>query len=93
LNDSLVRRRGQLIEAEIDDELIGLEVEQGTCFGFNATATRIWSLLETPMRVSELREALLAEYEVDAATCERELLDLLRALERDGLIEIEPAEG
>ena len=91
MNDLIVRRRGRLIEAEIDGELIGLEVEQGTCFGFNATATRIWSLLETPKRVSELRDVLLAEYEIDSETCERELLDLLRALERDDLIEIEPA--
>ena len=93
MNDPLVRRRGQLIEAEIDDELVGLDVEEGTCFGFNATATRVWSLLETPRRVSELRDALLAEYDVDAAQCEHELHELLRALEQDRLIEIEPAGG
>ena len=91
MNDSLVRRRGQLIEAEIDGELVGLDVEEGTCFGFNATATRVWSLLETPQRVSALRDALLAEYDVDAAQCEHELLELLRTLEQDGLIEMEPA--
>ena len=93
MNDSLVRRRGQLIEAEVDDELIGLEVEQGTCFGFNRTATRIWALLETPRRFSELRDVLLGEYEVDRETCERELTDLLRQLEADGLVEMERADA
>jgi hypothetical protein len=90
LSDLLVRRRGRLIEAELDDELIGLEVEQGTCFGFNATATRIWSLIETPKRTSELRDALVAEYDVDPETCEREIGELLHALEADGLVALEP---
>jgi hypothetical protein len=89
MNDPLVRRRGQLIEAEVDDELIGLEVDQGTCFGFNRTATRIWALIETPKRFSELRDVLLGEYDVDAETCERELEDLLRQLEADGLVEMD----
>ncbi len=89
MNDPLVRRRGQLIEAEVDDELIGLEVEQGTCFGFNRTATRIWALIETPKRVSELRDVLLGEYDVDRDTCERELRELLRQLQADGLVEMD----
>ena len=91
MNDPLVQRSGRLIEAEIDEELIGLDVEQGTCFGFNATATRVWALIETPKRFSELRDALLAEYDVDAATCEAELRSLLAELEADGLVEMEPA--
>jgi hypothetical protein len=92
LNDLIVRRTGKLIEAEVDGELIGLEVEQGTCFGFNATATRIWSLIETPRRFSELRDSLLAEYDVDSETCEAELHGVLRELEKDGLVELEPAD-
>ena len=88
--DAIVRRRGGLIEAEVDGELIGLEVEQGVCYGFNATATRIWSLIETPKRTSELRDALVVEYDVDPETCEREIGELLKALEADGLVALEP---
>lgn len=91
MNDLIVRRRGRLIEAEIDGELIGLEVEQGTCFGFNPTATRIWSMIESPRSFGELCDALVAEYEVDPETCADELAALLRELEDDGLVELEPA--
>jgi hypothetical protein len=92
LSELLARRRGRLIEAELDDELIGLEVEQGTCFGFNPTATRVWGLIETPKRLGELRDALVAEYDVDPETCEREIAGLLRALEADGLVTLEPVD-
>jgi hypothetical protein len=93
LDDLLVRRRGGLIEAEVDGELIGLEVEQGACYGFNGTATRIWALIEEPKRFSEIREVLLAEYEVDTDICERELKAVLTQLESDGLVALEPLAG
>ena len=85
-----VRRRSELVEAEVDGELIGLQIDQGTCYGFNGTATRVWGMIEEPKRLTELRDALVAEYDVDPETCERQLLDLLKELEADGLIAIDP---
>jgi hypothetical protein len=93
LDDFLVRRSGALIEAEVDGELIGLEADRGLCYGFNGTATRIWALIEEPLRFSTLRERLLAEYEVDAATCEREVRAVLAELEADGLVALEPLDA
>lgn len=90
MNDARVRRRGGLIEAEVDGELIGLEVRQGVCYGFNGTATRIWALIEEPRKISEIVAALRAEYEVDAATCARDVRALLGQFEADGLVELEP---
>lgn len=90
-DEAFVRRAGRMIEAELDGELIGLEIDRGTCFGFNSTATRIWALIERPKRIGEIRETLLGEYEVDAATCTSELEALLATLERSGLVAIEAA--
>jgi hypothetical protein len=89
--DPLVSRRDGLIEAEVDGELVALHVENGTCYGFNGTATRIWSLIEAPKRVSELRDLLLQEFDVEPERCEAELRDLLEDLRKDGLVDLEPA--
>ena len=86
--DEVVRRCAQLVEAEVDGELVALHVERGPCYGFNGTATRIWNLLDEPRRVSELRDALLEEFDVDPATCEAQVRELLKELADDGLIEI-----
>lgn len=87
-NDPVVSRRGELIEAEVGGELVALHVDNGVCYGFNNTATRIWSLIEQPKRVSEIRDVLLSEYEVEPDACEAQLRDLLGELEKDGLIEL-----
>ena len=85
----LIRRNAEFMEAEVDGELVALHADKGTCYGFNPTATRIWNLLAEPSTLAELHEALMAEYEVDRATCEREVEPLLRDLEADGLVKIE----
>ena len=89
--DLVVKRCGELIETEVDGELVALHVDNGTCYGFNGTATRIWGLIEQPRRLSELKEELLREFDVDPATCEAQLRELLDELAADGLVEIEPA--
>jgi hypothetical protein len=80
-----------MIETEVDGELVALHIDNGTCYGFNGTATRVWALIEQPRRFSELKEELLREFDVDAATCEAQLKELLDDLAADGLVEIRPA--
>lgn len=89
----IVSRRAELIETEVDGELVALHVDNGTCYGFNGTATRIWALIEQPRRLSELKEELTREFDVDPEVCERQLRDLLKELEGDGLVELSPAAG
>ena len=89
--DLMVQRCGEMIEAEVDGELVALHVDKGTCYGFNGTATRIWRMIEQPRRLSELTEELLREFDVDPATCEAQLKELLDELAADGLVEIHPA--
>jgi hypothetical protein len=86
----IVSRRAELIETEVDGELVALHVDKGTCYGFNGTATRIWGLIEQPRRFSELKEQLTREFDVDPDVCERQLGDLLKELEADGLVELAP---
>ncbi len=89
--DKVVHRTGEMIETEVDGELVALHIDNGTCYGFNSTATRIWAMIEQPRRVSELRDELMREFDVDEATCQAQLNELLDELAADGLVELKPA--
>ena len=91
MTEYIVSRCAELIETEVDGELVALHVDKGRCYGFNGTATRIWAMIERPRRLSELREELLREFDVEPEVCARQLGELLRELEVDGLVELEPA--
>jgi hypothetical protein len=77
------------MESRIDEDLVALVVDRGTCYGFNATAARVWELIGQPQRLSKIRDDLLGRYGVDAETCDRELRDLLGLLEKEGLVAVE----
>ena len=74
------------MEAELGAELVALDPDAGTCFGFNEVATSVWHALAQPRSVEELSALLLQEYEVDPEQCRRELHELLNDLEGRGLV-------
>src|SRR2546430_12237463 len=43
-------------------------------YSLDAVGSRIWALVQSPRSVREIRDTLLAEYDVPAERCERDLL-------------------
>jgi hypothetical protein len=84
--DVRYRRAVELMEAELDDELVALDAARGECFGFNGPAAAVWADLSEPRTFGQLRDALMARFDVEAATCERDLAELLADLEERGLV-------
>lgn len=87
---SIVVRTAELIETEIDGEMVALDVERGTCLGFNSTASRIWALIEEPRTLSAIVDRLAEEFDVDAAQCARDVEALLADLREQGLVRLTP---
>jgi hypothetical protein len=85
-SSSVVARSDGFVEAEIDNEVVALSIEHGTCYGLNRVGSRIWHLLASPVHVGDICETLLAEYKVEPSVCERQVLDLLEELRAEGLI-------
>jgi len=88
--NSIVVRCGSVVEAQIDGEIVAMNVESGNCYGLNSIGTRIWSFLAEPVCVSSIFEQLEAEYDVEPETCKREVLTLLNELHAEKLISTVP---
>jgi hypothetical protein len=85
-----ISRNGTLLEAEVDGEIVALNVESGTCYGFNSSATQVWSMIEQPRTIGEICTALIAQYDVEPEECRRDVVELLRELQADGLVRSDP---
>jgi len=86
---TVVVRNGDFSEAKVDDEIVAFSVETGA-YAFNPVGSRVWQLLANPISVGDICKALVSEYEVDLATCEREILKLLEKLEAEGMVALPP---
>lgn len=84
--DTCIARADDLISTDLDDETILMSIEQGAYYGMEQTARRIWELLESPRKVSDLCGRLAEEYRVEAALCEPEVISFLEELREEGLI-------
>lgn len=81
-----VKRTQDIVAGEIDGETVMMSVEKGRYYGLDSIGSRIWALIEKPVKVSELVAALLPEYDVDHKTCERDVLSFLEDLHEDGIL-------
>jgi hypothetical protein len=77
-----------LLASEFGDELIILNLRDGVYYGLEDVGTRIWQLLQRPISVPALRDALVTEFEVDPVRCEHDVRILLSELADKGLVEI-----
>lgn len=85
---SIVVAVKEQISSDLAGEAVILNLKSGVYFGLNEVGARIWNLIQQPKSVQELRETLLAEYEVAPEACDRDLAQLLQDLKAADLIEV-----
>jgi hypothetical protein len=83
---STVARSSDLPDQNIDEAVVMANAETGDYYGVELAAGRIWQMLKSPGTVADLCEVLLKEYDIDRATCERDVLEFVNDLAREGLV-------
>ena len=75
------------VSCELGGEAAILNLKVGVYYGLNEVGARIWKLIHEPKRVSEIRDTILEEYEIEPDDCEADIMVLLQDLLDNGLIE------
>ena len=86
---SWVARNEALVSAELDETIVMLDAEKGRYYELNPVGAAIWTQIESRVRVSEVCEALIAEYEVAPEVCRAEVSAFLAELLRLGAVRVE----
>ena len=85
-NKTFVRAKDQVWSA-LADEIVVLSLGSSVYYGLNPVGAFLWKLLEHPATFALLHQKMLEEYDVDSQTAENHLLELLRRLIEEKLIE------
>jgi len=86
-NSRVVVARDQ-VSSDLGGETAILNFKAGKYYGLNAVGSCIWSLIQEPRTVEEIRDVLVSEYEVEPMRCERDLIALLQRMAEDGIVEV-----
>ncbi len=82
------QRAAGAVSAEVDGETVVLSPTDMRYHGLNDTAAAIWEDLEEPRTVDGLVATLGERYEVDPATCRRDVEACLTTLVEYGALEV-----
>lgn len=88
--EALISRAEGVKFTRLDDEMLAIDSVSGYCYSLNATAGRIWALIEPPISVEDLCCRLQATYRVEAAVCRNDTVELLVELRDASLVKIDP---
>jgi len=76
------------ISSDLGGEVVILDMKQSVYHGLEGAGAQMWNLLQQGKSLEEVRDAIVAEFDVDRLTCEIDLLNLVHELAGNGLIEI-----
>jgi hypothetical protein len=85
---SVITQDKEPITASLDEEVVMLSARAEAYFGFDRIGSEIWNMIGQPRRVSEICAWLIANYDVEAQTCENDVLKFLNELLGHGLIKL-----
>lgn len=86
LEQSVAQVKGH-IASDMGGEKVLLSVQKGKYYNLGEIGGRIWELAGKPIMVTQLIEALIAEYDVEPAECKEQVFSFLEHLLKEGLIE------
>ena len=88
LLDSVIVASKEQLSTDLGGGVVILGLESGQYYSLNDVGTRIWDLVQEPKTVLELRDAIVCEYDVDPERCGQDVLEVLKNMESEGLIEV-----
>jgi hypothetical protein len=86
---SVIRIADDVIGEVLDGEAVLLHVKTGQYYTLNRSGTRIWQLIEQHGTLDQVKHALCAEFDVDLATAQTDVAELVARLESKGLLTTE----
>lgn len=76
------------MSCNLGDESVILNLKDSIYYGLDDVGNLVWGLIQERRSIAEIRDAILAEYDVAADRCEHDLYRLLGQMAERGLVEI-----
>lgn len=78
----------QLLSTEVGGELVLMSIEAGKYYGLDKIASDVWKRIGSGAKVQALYDELVASYQGQAETIERDLLQLLTQMQQHELLQV-----
>ena len=88
INSTVEKQVSNFIESEFGEEIMLMNLETGNYLHVNQMGKVIWQYLDGATNIQNLCDDLLKSYDIDKATCERDVLEFLNNLLENSIITV-----
>jgi hypothetical protein len=85
---TMISRSPSVTAAEMNGEIVMMNIEQGRYFGLDRVGTDIWNHLDPPCTFAALIDHLLTVYDIDRATLTADARELLARMAQVGVVKL-----
>ena len=90
--DQVLVRNSGIAAADLEGQVVILDIRAGAYLALNGVASEIWNLLSEPYRVADLFSDLAKSHDVDDATLARDVLPFLEQMLEKQLLRPSPGD-
>jgi hypothetical protein len=83
---TLIRRTASVLTAEIDKQIVMMDIESGRYLGLDDIGSVIWKRLETPRTLGDLVDSLVEDYDAERAVIAQDVRELLKEMATQGIV-------
>lgn len=87
LNDLVVKNK-EIDDVDLDGEKVMMNLDKGQYFMINKVGGRIWEIIDNDIKVNDIINMLIKEYDVDEIKCKNNVIMFLQKLNQAELIKI-----
>lgn len=87
--NSTVSIAKDVVSCDLVDEAAILNMKDGIYYGLNPVGAWIWNLIQKPIKVNEILDKLLEEYDVEKGVALNDMMELLEQLLENELVKIQ----
>nr|WP_321356420.1 PqqD family peptide modification chaperone [uncultured Draconibacterium sp.] len=88
--ESIVQRKDdQLLVSQLGEDLVIMDMANGTYLSLNKTARIIWELVETPVKIEDIVRSLMSRFSIEEKTCTFETISFLSKIANQKALKID----
>jgi hypothetical protein len=80
-----VQRNPDMIFTDFGNEMVMLSMEDSRYYGINEVGVRVWELMESPMSIAGIVDAICDEFDVGSEQCAQDVLAFVAQLQQKNM--------
>jgi hypothetical protein len=85
--EAYFKRNKEVVWRTLGEDCILLHLESGIYYTLNEEGRMLWEALDGKNQLAEIRATIMEQYEVDAGTIQKDLIEIMQDLIKEGLVE------